>query len=160
MTSSLSFIYNKNAALLLFWIELYRRNRDQKHDTTELKFNYSLEHVMPQKWEEYWSNVDVIDELGQVYTDKVAAKIYRNRMIYSIGNMTLLKSALNTSLRNYEFSKKIEGDGNKKGIKHYADLWITRNDIVEPFIGGDKIWNESKIAQRTKELAEDILKIW
>lgn len=46
--------YNKIASLILFWIELYRRNIDGKFDCCELKYAYSLEHIMPQKWEKYW----------------------------------------------------------------------------------------------------------
>jgi hypothetical protein len=74
--------------------------------------------------------------------------------------MTLLNSSLNTSLRNYEFSRKIEGEGRKRGIRHYADLGITRFDILDKYDNGDKIWNEQKINERTADLANDILTIW
>jgi hypothetical protein len=74
--------------------------------------------------------------------------------------MTLLNSSLNTSLRNHEFDRKIQGEGRKKGIKDYADLGITRFDILTPFESGDKIWNEKKIIDRTESLATDIIKIW
>lgn len=50
-------IDNKPAALLLFWIELYRRSRDTKFDVKELKYSYSLEHIMPQKWEQHWTDL-------------------------------------------------------------------------------------------------------
>jgi hypothetical protein len=153
-------ISNKNATLLLFWVELFRRAKDSKQSVKELKFNYSLEHILPQKWEEYWSAVDVIDSSGNIITDREAAKRERYTKIYSIGNMTLLNSSLNTSLRNYEFSRKIEGEGRKRGIRHYADLGITRFDILDKYDNGDKIWNEQKINERTADLANDILTIW
>ncbi|NTW33390.1 MAG: DUF262 domain-containing protein [Bacteroidetes bacterium] len=153
-------ISNKNATLLLFWIELYRRAKDSKQSVKELKFNYSLEHVMPQKWEEYWNSVDVIDEAGKIIGDRETAKRERYSKIYSIGNMTLLNSSLNTSLRNYEFSRKVEGEGRKRGIRHYADLGITRFDILDKYDSGDKVWNEQKINERTADLANDILTIW
>jgi len=153
-------ISNKNATLLLFWVELFRRAKDSKQSVKELKFNYSLEHILPQKWEEYWSTVDVIDSSGNIITDREVAKRERYTKIYSIGNMTLLNSSLNTSLRNYEFSRKIEGEGRKRGIRHYADLGITRFDILDKYDNGDKIWNEQKINERTADLANDILTIW
>ncbi len=153
-------ISNKNATLLLFWVELFRRAKDSKQSVKELKFNYSLEHILPQKWEEYWSTVDVMDSLGNTITDREAAKKERYTKIYSIGNMTLLNSSLNTSLRNYEFSRKVEGEGRKRGIRHYADLGITRFDIIDKYDSGDKIWNEQKINERTEDLANDILNIW
>lgn len=74
--------------------------------------------------------------------------------------MTLLKSNLNKALQNQSFEKKIEGEGRKKGIRHYATLSITKDDIVEPFDKGDKIWNEDKIEKRTKELEEEFKAIW
>ena len=158
--NGLTNISNKNAALLLFWIELYRRSNDNKQSVKELKYNYSLEHIMPQKWEEFWSNVDVIDESSKPILDKDIAKRERSSKIYSIGNMTLLNSSLNTSLRNYEFARKIEGEGRKRGIRQYADLGITRFDVLEKYDAGDKVWNEQKINERTSKLATDILTIW
>jgi hypothetical protein len=158
--NGLTSIVNKNAALLLFWVELYRRANDNKQSVKELKYNYSLEHLMPQKWEEYWSKVAIVDVDGNTITDNEVAKKERNSKIYQIGNMTLLNSSLNTSLRNYEFDRKIKGEARKKGIKDYADLGITRFDILTPFENGDKIWNEKKISDRTESLASDILKIW
>lgn len=158
--NGLSSISNKNATLLLFWVELYRRANDSKQSVKELKYNYSLEHIMPQKWEEYWSNVDVLGTASNVITDKEAAKRERYSKIYSIGNMTLLNSSLNTSLRNFEFSRKIEGEGRKRGVRHYAELGITRFDILDIYDSGDKVWNEQKINQRTTNLATDILTMW
>ena len=115
---------------------------------------------MPQKWEEYWANVPVVGDDGNIITDSEAAKQYRYRAIYSIGNMTLLKSSLNTALRNYEFKRKIEGEGRKRGIKHYAELGITKLDIVAPFDSGDVIWDETKIRERNNQIVNDVLKIW
>lgn len=158
--NGLTSIVNKNATLLLFWVELYRRANDNKQSVKELKYNYSLEHLMPQKWEEYWNNVLIVDVNGNAITDKEVAKRERYSKIYQIGNMTLLNSSLNTSLRNYEFDRKIKGEGRKKGIKDYADLGITKFDILTPYESGDNIWNEKKIIDRTESLATDIIKIW
>lgn len=158
--TGLSNISNKSATLLLFWIELYRRSKDTKESLKDLKYNYWLEHVLPQKWEEYWSGVHVTDLNGNIIVDKELAKKERNTRIYSIGNMTLLNSSLNISLRNFEFERKIKGEGRKKGIEHYADLSITKFDIIEAYKKGDVIWNETKINARTESLAQDILTIW
>jgi len=153
-------INNKHAALLLFWVELYRRKNDKHYDKDALKYAYTLEHIMPQKWEEYWRNVPVVDNDGNIINDLEKAKQYRYKLIYYIGNMTLLKSSLNSALHNYEFQRKIEGEGRKRGIKHYAELGITKLDIVEPYNSGSKIWNEMKIMERTRQITEDVLKIW
>ena len=158
--SSLENITNKNASLLLFWIELYRRHIDRMQTLKELKYDYSLEHIMPQKWEEYWSSIPVYDINSNEINNDEQAKIIRNRAIYSIGNMTLLNSRLNSSVRNYPFIKKIEGEGKKKGIKHYSDLRITKDDIITPYENGTTTWDERNIHSRTVELSKEILTIW
>jgi len=152
-------VSNKLASLILFWIELYlRQNRQKgKNDILELKYAYSLEHIMPVKWKKYW-NFDKVPHPDNNLSDMDKEKD-REEKIYWLGNMTLLKSRLNASLRNYDFIHKINGEGKKRGIKYYADLLITK-DIVEKFDQGDKTWNEEKIKNRTNEFLDMFLKIW
>lgn len=153
-------ISNKNATIVLFWIELFRRNKDVKQSVKELKYNYSLEHLLPQKWEEHWASIPVVDDAGNAIADPETAKQVRYSKVYSIGNMTLLNSRLNTSLRNYIFSKKIEGDGRKKGIRQYSELWITKADIIDRYDRGETVWNEASITQRENALCCELLDIW
>lgn len=150
---------NKEASIILFWIELYKRSKDDKSDIKELKYSYSLEHIMPLKWKEYW-NFDKVPHPKASELSEIEAEQDRENKIYWIGNMTLLKSRLNTAIRNHNFEKKIEGDGKNKGIRHYADLYITKEDIVEPFDRGDRVWNENKIEKRTEKLLDEFLEIW
>lgn len=153
-------ISNKHAALVLFWIELRRRSRDHKYDITELKYDYSLEHIMPQKWEQHWGEIpDKRDASGGVMS-RDDAKKDRHDKVYWLGNMTLLTSELNSSLRNFAFQKKVAGDGRKKGIKAYGLLSITHDDIVEPYERGETVWDESRIVKRTDALARELLSIW
>lgn len=160
VVNGLKTISNKNAALVLFWVELRRRSLDRKYDSTELKYDYSLEHIMPQKWEQYWKDLpEKRDASGGIMVPDDAKKD-RYEKVYWLGNMTLLTSSLNSSLRNYPFQKKMSGDGRKKGIKAYASLSITHDDIVEPFDRGDPIWDETKIGNRTDALSEEVLGIW
>ena len=85
---------NKNAALVLFSLELHRRSKDNKFDTSELKYNYSLEHIMPQKWEEYWKQVPQKKKLDGKLMNNEEAKNNRYDKIYWLGNLTLLTSSL------------------------------------------------------------------
>lgn len=158
--SGLQYINNKNAALILFWIELFRRRNNNKYDTNELKYNYSLEHIMPQKWEQYWSNIPTKKNINGENMTVEEAKRDRADKIYWIGNMTLLKSPLNTSLRNYLFEKKIDGDGKKKGMRPYAELSITKDDIIAEYDSGQKTWDEERIINRTGKLLTEIQAIW
>ncbi|MEJ5286648.1 MAG: hypothetical protein CH6_0427 [Candidatus Kapaibacterium sp.] len=156
--SGLQNISNRDAALILFWIELSRRDKDNRYDEKELKYDYTLEHIMPIKWEEYW-NFDHVPHPNSTLSPEEQRED-RNKKIFWLGNMTLLKSKLNTALRNQSFGKKINGEGKKKGIRHYATLSITKEDIVALYDKGDTIWNEEKIENRTKRLEEEIKKIW
>lgn len=153
-------IDNKSARLLLFWVELYRRHTDPKFDVKELKYTFSLEHVMPQKWEQYWVNLPQKANTDGSFMTQEQAKRDRYEKVYYIGNMTLLTTNLNTSLKNYTFDKKMSGDGRKKGIKQYATLSVTQHDIVRPYDAGDKVWDETKIIARTESLGREILTIW
>lgn len=158
--SGIKSINNKPATLLLFWVELFRRHNDNKFALKELKYDYTLEHIMPQKWEEFWTTFPPLkDDNGNLLSQE---NLTKNRLekIYSIGNMTLLTGSLNTSLRNYEFQRKMRGEGRKNGIIVYADLSITSVDIVEPFLKGDTNWDETKIEARTTTLLNEIINIW
>lgn len=150
-------ISNKLATLILFWIELYRRHKEGKNDLLELKYTYTLEHIMPVKWREHW-NFNKVPHPNNNLTE-IEKEKDREEKIHWLGNMTLLKSRLNTSLRNYDFERKINGEGKKRGIRHYAELLITR-DLVEQFDQGDRIWNEEKIEKRTREFLDIFLEIW
>jgi len=152
-------ISNKDAALILFWIELYRRYRDPKVDLKELKYSYSLEHIMPVKWQDYWS-FDKVPHPKMSELSEEKAKNDRNRKIYWLGNMTLLTARLNSALRNYDFERKVLGEGRKRGIKAYGELFITKQDIIEPFENGMKIWNERRIEERTKKFFQEFNEIW
>ncbi|MCS7232209.1 MAG: HNH endonuclease family protein [Elusimicrobiota bacterium] len=158
VSTGLRKVSSREAKLLLFWVELYRRYKDSRYDEKELKYEYELEHIMPIKWEEHWG-FNYVPHPNNSLTPEEQKKD-RNEKVRWLGNMTLLKSSLNKKIRNNRFDIKMEGDGRQKGIKHYATLSITRGDIVEPYERRDKVWDESKIEERTKKLEEEIKEIW
>lgn len=127
-------IDNKRASLVLFWIELYNC-RSEKNDISELQYTYTLEHLMPQTWQENWSNVGKNDETAK-------------GLIYQIGNMTLLKSKLNTAIQNNNWDKK------REEIQKHAMLKITQE------VTKNRAWNKSKIEERSEKIFNDFLKIW
>ena len=153
-------ISNKHATLLLFWLELKRRSEDTKCAEKELKYCYTLEHIMPQKWQEFWpvNNPVVKDDNGKNITDSEIAEEMRAAAVYEIGNMALLVSNLNSAVRNYEFRRKMEGEGRKAGVKKYDYLLYTKD--VTAFYDEGNIWDETKIHTRTRELTDEILKMF
>ena len=146
---------NKLATLLLFWVELQRRST-LPFDIKDLHYTYTLEHIMPQKWEQYWSvqTLPVYDERGMQIIDIEEAKRIRTSAVYEIGNMTLLNDKLNKALQNYEFKRKVEGEGQKKGMKDLADCSITKE------LFNSEMWNEASIKDRTERLSKEIKRLW
>ena len=148
---------NKIPTAILFWVELYDRSTKYS-DISQLKYNYTLEHIMPQKWIENWpiQTLPVYSENGYVINDPRDAAEERSAAVYEIGNMTLLNSRLNTSLSNNTFEVKINGDGKKykNCVRQLADLYLTKEIIDEPS------WDERNIRRRTADLERRIEQIW
>ncbi len=145
---------NKLPTLILFWVELYQRN-ESNVDVKSLKYVYTLEHIMPQKWHQNWENVPSYDMEKNIVEDMDDIERVRSHAIYEIGNMTLLNSKLNTSISNSAFLDKINGKHGRKGIGDLADLRLTREVIDK-----NTEWNELKIYERTNKLEELIRQVW
>lgn len=144
---------NKLPTLLLFWIELFQRNRFNV-DIKQLKYEYTLEHIMPKKWKKNWSNVPVYDSSGNQIFDENEIQRIRDCAICEIGNMTLLNAKLNTAVSNGTFFDRVHGNAGKKGLKDLADFRLTKDVIA---YGS---WDERKIYDRSRELEQMVREIW
>ena len=142
---------NSLPTLLLFWIELYRI-KGALSSNEELKYRYSLEHVMPTKWQEHWAEVPVYGDGDVVETDAWKREKVRARAIQGLGNMTILKKALNSKLRNKGFSVKKE-----EVLKNDLALLSVASEV---YSAAAESWDERTIRARTKELAKEVVKIW
>ncbi|MFZ1699593.1 MAG: DUF262 domain-containing HNH endonuclease family protein [Pyrinomonadaceae bacterium] len=131
-------ISNKNANEVLFCIALYQVD-DVMADMHKLSSkSYTVEHMMPQKWEENWF-VEGMDE---------NAKHERNQKIKTLGNLTLVTQPLNSSMKNGPWIQK------REALIDHSHLKITTGytDRAD--------WNESEIAARANDLASVAVKIW
>ena len=131
-------ISNKNANEVLFCIALYQVNTVMNDVQSLSSGSYSVEHMMPQKWEENWF-VDGMDE---------NAKLERNRKIRTLGNLTLVTQPLNSSMKNGPWIQK------QDSLKNHSMLKLTTDYTDQPD------WNESEIDARANDLASVALKIW
>ena len=102
---------NKQAAGVLYLIETKIRDR-MRHSTQLLGMSkYSLEHIMPKKWVNHWDNPEEQAQIDE-----------RNRMLLTLGNLTIITQALNTSIRDADWNTKKAGRGaDKAGLKKYAE---------------------------------------
>ena len=146
------------AKMILFCIELYRRKMNLI-DVDALEYKYTLEHIMPQKWETHWSSTPIVNGEDVLPIDLDESKQYRKTAIESIGNKTLLTCSLNSTIKHAEFAKKVNGDGEKKpGYRSHTTLLLTR-DIVDAY-DKDNEWDENRIAKRTTRLFNEFLILW
>jgi len=133
-----SVISNKQAGELLFIIALKDVDSEYSDSKTLSSKSFSVEHMMPKKWEENWGEPD-FDEL---------AKYKRNQKLLTLGNLTLITKNLNSKLRNQAWEDK------KKTLKEYSSLKMTT-----AFLDKEQ-WNESTIDERANLLATKAIDIW
>lgn len=147
-------INTENAKTLLYVIELFMRNEDTFLEDSSLLSNLTLEHIMPTKWEKYWSDVDVVDKFGKKVGDKDKIQC-RKEAINCIGNMILLTQKLNASTNNKSFATKV---CDAHGYKNYSSLKLT-SSIVDSY-NQNPVWNEQQIYNRADKICELFLLIW
>ncbi len=148
---------NENAKVILYNIELYRRS-DEKYDIQDLHYNFTLEHIIPKKWEKNWDNVGIYNRHKELIEGE-EGKEFRERSIFSLGNMLLLTSKLNSSISNNTFDIKIKGNKRYYGYERYCDLCLTK-EIVSAYNSGLTVWDERSVFEREKTLLGYILNIW
>ncbi len=125
-------------------IESKVRNR-ARYSTALLGMKqYSLEHVMPKKWENHWSPCESDDK-----------KETRNKILYTLGNLTLITSSLNKSLRDASWEDKKNGRGRHDGLLVYAQSIDTFSKYLEK-----PEWDETVIIDRAGKLNAKAQEIW
>ena len=110
---------NRQALGFLYMLE--SRLRSDKLAATQLYgiSNYSLEHLLPKKWRQYWAIPD--DEEVAKQTDFA---------LYTFGNLAIIPGALNTSISNAPWPVKLAGKGNKDGLLKHAKGLITLDEYL------------------------------
>lgn len=157
-------VSNKLGKLFLYWIELHRYFiKDPKADNQNIPLDYKtdreLEHIMPQKWDKDkdWLKQPIVDEDGNEIPKEENPESYRTRMVYSLGNMTLLMKGLNSLVSNRIYSVKYKGDGKNQGMEKFLSLSISKEIEKD---NPDLKWDEQKIAKREKELGNELIQMW
>lgn len=139
-----SILINKQTAGIIYLIESKIRNR-HKQATQLLGINkYSLEHLMPKKWENKWNSVPTKE-----------AKDYRNFKLKTLGNLAIITQSLNASIRDANWPTKKKGTGNKEGLIHYSGGIET----LAPYLQLSE-WNETEIEKRAEFLLNKAKEIW
>lgn len=102
--------------------------------------NLTLEHIMPQNWEEHWP----IPQGG--------ASLVRDRdnAIKSIGNLTLITQKLNSSTRNLPWKEK------RTKLEAFSTLTLNQRLLKD----APPDWNEDAINVRSRMLSNVATQVW
>ena len=139
-----SILINKQSAGIIYLLESKIRNRSKQATGLLGISNYSLEHLMPKKWENKWANVAGKD-----------AKDFRNFKLKTLGNLAIITQSLNASIRDSNWSTKKSGSGKKEGLRHYSGGIET----LAPYLELQK-WDENEIQKRADFLFNKAKEIW
>lgn len=139
-----SCLVNKQAAGILYFIESKIRNRSLQSTQLLGISKYSLEHLMPKKWENNWDKLSTQED-----------KINRNRKLLTLGNLAIITQALNSTIRDANWSIKCAGKADKKGLNTYA----AGLETISQYLSKDE-WNEQTIEERASFLYENAKEIW
>lgn len=136
------------AKCILYLLE--SKLRTKKSALTLRAFSeYSLEHLMPQKWQSYWMPDDIDEDAKE---DFIAE---RNSVVNTLGNLAIITQKLNASISNAAWTKKKNGAGNHDGLVEYAaDLFTIKDAICKTE------WNEDTISERADWIADKAIEIW
>jgi len=112
-------------------------------ETADVPRNLTIEHVMPQSWQQFWPLPADVEEPGMASVD-------RDRIIQSIGNLTLVNKQLNPTLSNGPWESK------RKGLGKHSVLFLNK-DLLDK---APATWDEAAIADRARRLCQAAIKVW
>ncbi|SEU33217.1 DUF262 domain-containing protein [Stigmatella erecta] len=116
-------------------------SRSSKSEPIVLKEGaLTIEHVMPQQWEQHWPL--------PANTDDVAAREAREEAMNAFGNLTLLTQALNSSVSNGPAAQKLPA------IVTHSNLELSKWFISRT------TWTEDDIRERTRSLFKKAVLLW
>ena len=103
----------------------------------------TIEHVMPQSWKEHWP-------LGPL-PDGVQAELDRERLLHTLGNLTLVSGRLNPKLSNAPWTSK------RVTLAEHTVLHLNK-DLLNTY--GHTDWTEETIRERGAAVAQVVERIW
>jgi uncharacterized protein with ParB-like and HNH nuclease domain len=136
-------LVNKTTAGILYLIETKIR-KINLHSSKVLGISkYSLEHLMPKKWENNWGKLN-----NQQDIDK------RNKKILTFGNLAIITQNLNAKIRDADWNTKKNGTNNNGLIDYTRDL-----ETISSYLKLSN-WNETEIENRANDLYNYAINIW
>jgi hypothetical protein len=102
---------------------------------------YAIEHIMPRRWHQHWPRTE-----GALASD-------RDRLIETIGNLTLLTGPLNSKVSNGPWA----GPKGKRSALQAHDVLMLNRVLLQQAQEG---WNDESIEARTAQLIDAVIEVW
>ncbi len=137
-----------------------RRKRQKFHETRHLNTDLSIEHILPQEWEEHWPLPDgtlpTAAEQHQAYLlhreeggdTRIGQIVRRRRLLNTFGNLTILTKPLNSRVSNGPYEIK------REEFNSHSLLVLNRE------IAKEDAWDEERIERRGAKLFEVAKDLW
>lgn len=152
---------NKTRSISNILLEVEQSIRGCKQEKVKfLNSGLTIEHLLPQRWFEFWplgeeviTEEDFLISVHAVMTEEDKNGKYhrienRNKMLHTIGNLTILTSSLNPSVSNSSFDIKKQ------------EIALQSTVLLNTYFQNKIVWNEDEIKNRSKYLYEQIKEIW
>lgn len=117
--------------------------RTDKSESLIVQGNLTIEHIMPQQWQQNWP--PLANDPPDMRTE-----MDREDCIHSIGNLTLVTQKLNSTLSNAPWDEK------QKTLSKHSVLFLNK-DLLD---NAPTAWNEGTIAQRARKLHQTAINVW
>ena len=141
-----AYVGQPRVRMLLEACELELRDA-AKTEAIALPTGLTIEHALPQSWEDNWPLPPGADS-----EDDVKA---RWEHVNRLGNLTLITQPLNSSLSNAAWVGQQPGDPSKREELAKRSVLLINQQLVR-----HDEWDEGKIDERGRELSARILRAW
>ena len=112
-------------------------------EQSDVPKNLTIEHVMPQSWEANWPLSNDVEKTEEANN--------RNRLIHTIGNLTLVNGRLNPALSNDAWENK------RNTLRKHSVMLLNDRLLAE---SEGKEWDEAFIQARSKRMAALVAQVW
>ena len=118
--------------------------RTAMSDAGPLVRGLSIEHVMPQAWRDKWDTPIATGD------DEEDPALRRDRLVHTMGNLTLVTKRLNSSMTNAGLDDK------REALTTHSTLFLNK-DLLEASADG---WDETRIVARSNRLCDAAIQVW
>ena len=124
--------------------------RSSKNEDIQIKSALTIEHILPKGWKEHWplQNGDYFDGTETFDLDQIEEVARRDRLVDTMGNLTLLTGALNPSVSNGSFGTKLTA------VRAFSSLALSRE--LQQY----DHWDEETIQHRGAALFRIAQQVW